>query len=165
MPTGCISERLRFEGYDGCRVIAAFDGGAITSDTGSLPLRETDKAIKLFGRIADCLVDRRKPELQRRDRVNILFRRAFHCPGMTESYDLRGHGKKGVDIFVHGAVFRECSLGRSRRPERHMSRPACVSRETAKKHDFTGRTLGKTRYRVASHPDIDAFQQHPTAAL
>ena len=62
MQTHCISEQLEFEGFDGRKVIAAFDGGAITSDTGALLLRETDKAIGLFDRIAGCFVDRRDPD-------------------------------------------------------------------------------------------------------
>ena len=32
MQTDCISEQLDFEGFDGRRVVAAFDGGEITSD-------------------------------------------------------------------------------------------------------------------------------------
>ena len=62
MPTHCISDPLQFEGFDGRKVVAAFDGGAISSDAGSLLLRETDRAINLFDRIADCFIDRRNPD-------------------------------------------------------------------------------------------------------
>ena len=62
MPTHCISEQLEFEGFDGRKIVAAFDGGAITCDAGALLLRETDKAIGLFDRMADCFVDRRDPD-------------------------------------------------------------------------------------------------------
>ena len=48
MPTGCNREQLEFEGFDGRKVIATFDGGAITCDTGALLLRQTEKAIGLF---------------------------------------------------------------------------------------------------------------------
>ena len=48
MPTHCICEQLEFEGFDGRKVIATFDGGAITCDTGALLLRQTEKAIGLF---------------------------------------------------------------------------------------------------------------------
>jgi hypothetical protein len=58
MPTQCISEPLRFEGFDGRRVEAAFDGGAVTSDAGALLLRETDRVI---GLIAACFRDGRDP--------------------------------------------------------------------------------------------------------
>ena len=57
MQTDCISDHLDFEGFDGRRVVAAFDGGAITSDAGALLLRHTDKAIGLFDRVAACFGD------------------------------------------------------------------------------------------------------------
>ena len=44
------------------RVVARFDGGAITSDAGALLLRETDRRIGLLGRLAACFADRRDPE-------------------------------------------------------------------------------------------------------
>src|SRR5512134_1364185 len=59
MQTECISEQLRFEGFDGLRVVAAFDGGAVTSDAGALLLRETDRAIALIDGVAACFRDRR----------------------------------------------------------------------------------------------------------
>jgi hypothetical protein len=61
MQTQCISEQLRFEGFDGRRVEAAFDGGAVTSDAGALLLRETDRAIGLIDRLAACFRDGRHP--------------------------------------------------------------------------------------------------------
>ena len=63
MQTDCISEQLLFEGFDGRRVVAAFDGGEITSDAGALILRQTDEAIGLFDRVAACFIDRRHPAL------------------------------------------------------------------------------------------------------
>ena len=63
MPTHCISDQLAFEAFDGHKVVAAFDGGTITSDAGALLLRHTDRAIGLFDRVAACFVDRRRPDL------------------------------------------------------------------------------------------------------
>jgi hypothetical protein len=62
MQTDCISNQLEFEGFDGHKVIAGFDGGAITSDGGALLLREVDSTIGLFDRVAACFVDRRDPD-------------------------------------------------------------------------------------------------------
>ena len=62
MQTQCIRDRFDFEGFDGRRVVGAFDGGEITSDAGILLLRQTDKAIGLFDRIAACFIDHRAPE-------------------------------------------------------------------------------------------------------
>jgi hypothetical protein len=61
MPTQCVSEQFRFEGFDGRRVEAAFDGGAVTSDAGALLLREADRAIGLIDRVAACFRDGRAP--------------------------------------------------------------------------------------------------------
>jgi transposase len=62
MPTQCISDQLEFEGFAGRRVIAAFDGGAISSDAGALLPREADWAIGLLDRVAACFDDRRQPD-------------------------------------------------------------------------------------------------------
>ena len=61
MQTECIPGQLEFEGFDGCRVVAAFDGGAVTSDAGTVLLREADRAIGLIERVAACVTDHRKP--------------------------------------------------------------------------------------------------------
>ena len=63
MQTDCIFDQLDFEGFDGRRVVAAFDGGAITSDAGALLLCHTDRAIGLFDRVAACFADGRDPGL------------------------------------------------------------------------------------------------------
>lgn len=59
MPTECISSQYDFEGFDGRRVVAAFDGGALSSNAGALLLRHTDRAINLFRRVAACFTDHR----------------------------------------------------------------------------------------------------------
>lgn len=61
MPTECSADQLVFEGFDGRKVVAGFDGGAITTDAGALLLRHADKAIRLFDRVASCFDDRRDP--------------------------------------------------------------------------------------------------------
>ena len=53
--------QLEFEGFDGRRVVAAFDGGAVTSDAGAVLLCQTDRAIGLIGRVAACFSDGRDP--------------------------------------------------------------------------------------------------------
>ncbi len=43
MPTVCSAEQFEFEGLGRRRVVAAFDGGAVTSDAGGLLLRHTNR--------------------------------------------------------------------------------------------------------------------------
>lgn len=50
MQLRCISTQLEFEGFDGHKVVAGFDAGALL-------LRHVDKVIGLFERMAACFVD------------------------------------------------------------------------------------------------------------
>jgi hypothetical protein len=52
-----------FAAVDGRRVVAAFDGEAITSDAGALLLGETNRAIRLTSRFAVCFTDARVAKL------------------------------------------------------------------------------------------------------
>ena len=54
MPTECISDLFGFSSVEGRRVVAAFDGGAVTSDAGALLLGVADRAIGLVDRFAAC---------------------------------------------------------------------------------------------------------------
>jgi len=63
VPTECNATLFEFAPVEGRRVVAAFDGGTITSDAGALLLGETDRAIRLTDRFATCFIDARMPEL------------------------------------------------------------------------------------------------------
>ena len=63
MPTECSPTLFEFAPVEGRAVVAAFDGGAITSDGGALLLGEADRAIRLTERFAACFIDARMPEL------------------------------------------------------------------------------------------------------
>ena len=58
MPTECSATLFEFAPVEGRRVVAAFDGGAITSDAGALLLGATDRAIGLVERFAACFARR-----------------------------------------------------------------------------------------------------------
>lgn len=45
MPTQCNAEQLEFSCVERRRVVAAFDGGTVSSDAGALLLQRTDQAI------------------------------------------------------------------------------------------------------------------------
>lgn len=62
MPTDWSADRFACARVEGGAVVAAFDGGTITSDAGGLLLGATDRAIGLARRFAACSVDRRAPD-------------------------------------------------------------------------------------------------------
>jgi hypothetical protein len=61
MPAECNADQFEFGTVEGRRVVAAFDGGAVTSDAGALLLGAADKAIRLVERFAGCFQDGRSP--------------------------------------------------------------------------------------------------------
>ena len=70
MPTQCSRDLFGYEVVEGRQVVAAFDGGEVTSDAGALLLGATDRAIGLVARFAACFTDGRAPaqvEHTRRD--------------------------------------------------------------------------------------------------
>ena len=64
MPKQCKPLSFRFRGFQRRRVTAAFDGGSITSNAGALLLRESDRLVGLFDRVATCFTDHRDPRLR-----------------------------------------------------------------------------------------------------
>jgi hypothetical protein len=63
MPTECSADQFGFAPVEGRAVVAAFDGGAMTSDAaGALLLGATDRAIRLVERFAACFQDSRAAE-------------------------------------------------------------------------------------------------------
>jgi Transposase DDE domain group 1 len=63
MPTECSRDLFRFAPVAGREVVAAFDGGAITSDAGALLLGATDRATGMMERFAACFHDERRRDL------------------------------------------------------------------------------------------------------
>ena len=59
MPTECSRDLFGYEVVEGRQVVAAFDGGEVTSDAGALLLGATDRAIGLVTRFAACFDDGR----------------------------------------------------------------------------------------------------------
>ena len=89
MPTECSAAQFEFAPVEGRQVVAAFDGGAITSDAGALLLGETDRAIRLTDRFAVCFIDARTPALVEHEVGTMVLQRVV---GIARGYeDLNDH--------------------------------------------------------------------------
>ena len=94
MQTECITDQFEFEGFERRRVIAAFDGGRMTSDAGALLLRQADRKIGLIERVAACFDDGRAqtvahdPELYKeRHLVECFINKIKHFRRIATRYD------------------------------------------------------------------------------
>jgi len=63
MQTECSADLFGFARVESRAVVAAFDGGKMTSDAGALLLGAADQAIRLVDRFAECFADSRASEL------------------------------------------------------------------------------------------------------
>jgi hypothetical protein len=89
MPAECNAKFYRFARVESRSVVAAFDGGTITSDAGALLLGAADRAINLVGRFAGCFEDRRRADLIEHEVKTLVGQRVF---GMALGYeDLNDH--------------------------------------------------------------------------
>ena len=96
MPTECNTDWFGFARVEGRDVVAAFDGGAITSDAGALLLGSTNRAIKLIDRFAGCFRDGRCQELVEHRVETLVGQRVL---GIALGYeDLNDH-----DELRHGS--------------------------------------------------------------
>ncbi len=89
MQTECTPALFEFPAVEGRRVVASFDGGAITSDGGALLLGQTDRAIRLTERFAACFADTRAAELVEHQVETMVMQRVV---GIALGYeDLNDH--------------------------------------------------------------------------
>lgn len=88
--TECNQDRFEFASRPGTRrIVAEFSGGTITSDAGSLLLKETDTKMNLLERFSRCFTDRRSPLLIEHTLEQMLRQRVY---GLALGYeDLNDH--------------------------------------------------------------------------
>ena len=77
MPTECNADLFGFARVEGRSVVAAFDGGKITSDAGGLLLGAADRAVGLIDRFARCFRDSRSEELIEHTVATMVGQRIF----------------------------------------------------------------------------------------
>ena len=132
MPTDCSTDFDLFGPVEGRRVVAEFDGGAITSDAGGLLLGATDRVIGLVDRFASCFVDRRVPELVEHSVRTLIGQRVF---GIALGYeDLNDHDELRHDPLMATLAGKlesrrkDCApaAGKSTLNRLELSRPAAT---------------------------------------
>ena len=83
--TECKQEAFTFAPHFSRRVEAGFTAGQVSSDGGSLLLREVDRKINLLGRLAACFSDGRRPLLVKHQLSQMLAQRAIRRQGLHRS--------------------------------------------------------------------------------
>ncbi|AMN47529.1 transposase [Steroidobacter denitrificans] len=147
MPTQCNAEQLQFSCVERRRVVAAFDGGTVSSDAGALLLGKCDEAIGLIDRLAGCFVDSRDPNLIEHTVRTLIGQRVF---AMALGYeDLNDH-----DSLRHDPVFGAL-LGKLE-PKRRGDCAALAGKSTLNRLELHA-AQGISRYHKI-RPDTQAIE-------
>jgi len=104
MQTECTPDLFGFEPAEGRAVVAAFDGGRVTSDAGVLLLARTDRAIGMARRFAACFRDGRAAGQVEHAVERMVAQRTF---GIALGYeDLVDHDELRHDPAIAAALGR-----------------------------------------------------------
>jgi hypothetical protein len=96
--TECKQKVFSFTAHFSRRVEAGFTAGQVSSDGGALLLRETDRKIKLLGRLACCFGDGRNQDLVEHKLSEMLAQRIY---GLALGYeDLNDHEQLRSDPLL-----------------------------------------------------------------
>jgi len=142
MPTECNPDLFGFAPVEGREVLAAFDGGAITSDAGALLLGATDGAIRMLDRFAACFHDVRCQHLIEHEVGTLVAQRVF---GIALGYeDLNDHDELRHDPIMAVLV---CKLAARREDCAPVAGKSTLNRLELSR-------LEPTRYHKISHNPI-----------
>ena len=75
--TQCTQFSFEFEAHRSRRVVAGFDGGAMTSDAGALLLRSTEQRLGLVSRLGRCFTDFRNQERVEHSVTEMVAQRVY----------------------------------------------------------------------------------------
>jgi DDE family transposase len=75
VPTECNPDLFEFARVEGRAVVAAFDGGRITSDAGALLLGAADRVVGVTRRLAACFTDARNPAFVEHEVETLVMQR------------------------------------------------------------------------------------------
>ena len=170
MKTECTPVQIGFQGLGRRKVLAAFDGGHISSDGGALLLREADARLGMTESLASCFTDYRAPDLIEHSVVELVRQRVF---GIALGYeDLNDHDDLMRDPLLALALGKGDPEGERRRRDRDRGK-ALASSSTLNRLELTppDATRGHRYKKIVYHPEriqdalvdifLDSFKRAP----
>src|SRR5580658_7293315 len=110
--TQCTPTLFDFQTLGSREVVAAFNGGKVTSDAGGLLLREVEAKFGFIAQFAHCFTDYRDPDATEHTLEELLKQRIF---GLCLGYeDLNDHDQLRHDPLLAVLVGKKDPLGRRR---------------------------------------------------
>ena len=121
MTTDCNPQQLEFQGVGRRTVVAAFDGGTLTSDGGLLLLSEVERRRGILRQFAACFRDQRNPAYVEHSVEELVRQRVL---GLALAYeDLNDHEDLRADPLLATVVGKADPTGNDRRQEQDRGKP------------------------------------------
>lgn len=155
--TQCNQSPLTFQPLGSREVVAAFDGGKVTSDAGGLLLREIEQRFHFVEHFARCFTDHRDPERIEHTVRELVQQRVF---GLCLGYeDLNDHDQLRHDPLLAVLVGKTDPLGEDRLSSKNRGK-ALAGKSTLNRLELTPRRASaSSRYKkiVGNVADMQRF--------
>lgn len=145
MVTECNADALVFQGSTRRKIVARFDGGAISSDGGGLLLRQVEQRIKVIKQFAQCFTDHRDPDRIEHTVEALIGQRLY---GLALGYeDLNDHDELRHDPLLATLVGKHDPRGGDRRRKQDQGK-ALAGKSTLNRLELTPVGAdGESRYK------------------
>lgn len=148
--TECKQQSFDFQGLGNRRVEADFTGGHLSSDGGSLLLREVDRAAQLCDRLAGCFTDWRDQELIEHE-LPVLLRQRISAIALGYE-DINDHDKLRLDPLLAAVCGRADVLGLERHQTQDQGRPL-AGKSTLNRLELGAQEINARTKKIAAHPE------------
>lgn len=154
--TECKQKEFEFQGINFKKVIGCFNGGTITSDGGSLLLREVEKKTGILKRFSECFQDYRREGLIEHKISELISQRVY---GICQGYeDLNDHDILRLDPLLAVLSGKRDPTGEDRRREQDRGK-ALAGKSTLNRLELTPEMVDKNTPKkiVCKHEDVESF--------
>jgi hypothetical protein len=157
MKTHCNQKNFEFQAENSRKIIAYFNGGNISSDSGGLLLQQTERITGIISQFADCFDDHRAPDLIEHSVEELIAQRIYALALGYE--DLNDHDELRNDPLLAVMVGKKDVTGRNRIRKRDKGK-ALAGKSTLNRLELTPVRANKSsRYKkiTADRHAIDDF--------
>src|SRR3982750_2909270 len=132
--TECSQTEFQFQGLFSREIIGRFDGGQITSDGGSLLLREVERGTGILRRFAGCFTDHRAGDRIEQRGEELIAQRIY---ALALGYkDLNDHEQLRADPLLAVLAGKRDPEGKDRKQERDRGK-ALAGKSTLNRWELT----------------------------
>lgn len=157
MKTHCNQKTFEFQTENSRKIMAHFNGGNISSDSGGLLLRQVEQITGIIRQFAGCFTDYRDPDLTEHTVEELIAQRIYALALGHE--DLNDHDELRNDPLLAVMVGKKDPTGKDRIRKRDKGK-ALAGKSTLNRLELTPVRANKSsRYKkiTVNHRAVDAF--------